>query len=195
MISEFKHPIVILENNNIYDWEYSKNKKFKGTHDESLSYVENDIVYLGGKLFTATTNLLPGAFNPEFWTSTDDLIDYVGYIPNDTGLKVVNDSSLDSVIDQNGLYDFGTDYDISADGQVLITSVKYETKPNIVAIYRNNRGYFGWSQDIVAPTTGSDFGKSIRISNDGTLVAITAPTDDTVKNDQGRVFILSLIHI
>jgi len=26
-------------------------------------------------LFTATTNVLPGEFNPEFWTSTDDLID------------------------------------------------------------------------------------------------------------------------
>tara|TARA_B100002019_G_scaffold85266_1_gene73780 strand:- start:11138 stop:26881 length:15744 start_codon:yes stop_codon:yes gene_type:complete len=182
------------ENNNIYSWEYAKNKKFKGTYDESLSYVENDIVYLGGKLFTATTNLLPGAFNPEFWTSTDDLIDYVGYVPNDTGLKVVNDSSLDSVIDQNGLYDFGTDYDVSADGQVLITSVKYETKPNVVAIYRNNRGYFGWSQDIEAPTTGSDFGKSVRISNDGTLIVISAPTDDTVKNDQGRVFVYKQIN-
>ena len=180
------------ENNNSYNWEYAKNKKFRGEFSSVQDYVTGDIVYLNdpqGTLYTAKTNITAGVFDALQWSSVDDLIDYVGFIPNDTGLKVVNDSSLDSVIDTNEMYDFGSEFDTSSDGEVLISTVKYTTKPNIVAVYRNKRGHYGWSQDIPAPTTGSMFGNGIAISNDGMYIAIGDPKDDTVKNDQGRVYI------
>ena len=78
------------------------------------------------------------------------MIDYVGYIPNDTGLKVVNDSAVDSTIELTNMNDFASDFDLSDDGEVLITNVKYTDKPNVVAVYRNNNGQYGWSADIHA---------------------------------------------
>ena len=177
------------ENNNIYNWDYAKNKKFQGQFDPARNYYIGDIVYNDGSLFNATTNLTPGPFDATFWDSTDDMIDYVGFIPNDTGLKVINDSSLDSTIELTNINDFGTDFDISNDGEVLITNVTYTDKPNVVAVYRNNNGQFGWSADINAPSTGAQFGKSIAIDTVGASIAISDPFDDSVKNDQGRVFL------
>jgi len=177
------------ENSNAYSWEYAKNKKFRGQYDETRNYFTGDIVFNDGSLFTARTNLTPSVFDATFWTSTDDMIDYVGHIPNDTGLKVVNDSALDSVIELTNIYDFGSDFDLSLDGEVLITNVKYTDKPNIVAVYRNNKGQYGWSADITAPSTNAEFGESIAISEDGTKIAIGSPFDDTIKNDQGRIYI------
>ena len=71
----------------------SLDKKFQGQFDPARNYYIGDIVYNDGSLFNATTNLTPGPFDATFWDSTDDMIDYVGFIPNDTGLKVINDSS------------------------------------------------------------------------------------------------------
>ena len=180
------------ENNNTYAWEYAKNKKFRGEFSAGIDYYTGDIVYLNdpqGSLFTAKTNITAGPFDILEWSNLDDLIDYVGFIPNDTGLKVINDSSLDSVIDTNEMYDFGSEFATSSDGEVLVSTVKYTNKPNVVAVYRNNRGHFGWSQDIPAPTTDSMFGNGVAISNDGMYIAIGDPKDDTIKNDQGRIYI------
>ena len=177
------------ENNNLYSWDYAKNKKFRGQFDASRIYFTGDIVFNDGSLFTARTNLTPGLFDANLWTSTDDMIDYVGFIPNDTGLKVVNDSSQDSVIELTNIFDFGTDYAVNIDGEVLITTVEYSDKPNVVAVYRNNKGQYGWTADIPAPTTNAEFGKSIAISDDGTKIAISSPFDDSIKNDQGRIYL------
>ena len=105
------------------------------------------IVYrdtLTGTLYTALTNIAAGTFNVSDWTSTDDVIDYVGYIPNNTGLSVFNDSSIIStVLDQTDMYAFGTSYDVSKNGDVFITSALYEnSQPNRVVIYRSNNGHF-----------------------------------------------------
>ena len=180
------------ENNNAYAWEYAKNKNFRGEFSEGIDYYTGDIVYLNdpqGSLFTAKTNITAGPFNILEWSNVDDLVDYVGFIPNDTGLKVINDSSLDSVLDTNEMYDFGSEFDTSADGEVLVSTVKYTNKPNVVAVYRNNKGHFGWSQDIPAPATGSMFGNGVAVSDDGMYIAIGDPKDDTIKNDQGRIYI------
>ena len=232
------------ENNNTYAWDYAKNKKFKGEFDASKNYYIGDIVYNDGSLFNAITNLTPGPFDATFWDSTDDMIDYVGYIPNDTGLKVVNDSAVDSTIELTNMNDFASDFDLSDDGEVLITNVKYTDKPNVVAVYRNNNGQYGWSADIHAPATHAQFGHSIAsdfdlsddgevlitnvkytdkpnvvavyrnnngqygwsadihapathaqfghsiaINSDGTFIAISDPLSDDIKNDQGRVYL------
>ena len=103
------------------------------------------------------------------------MIDYVGYIPNDTGLKVVNDSAVDSTIELTNMNDFASDFDLSDDGEVLITNVKYTDKPNVVAVYRNNNGQYGWSADIHPPATHAQFGHSIAINSDGTFIAISDP--------------------
>jgi hypothetical protein len=196
------------ENNNTYDWEYAKNKKFRGPFSDSLNYYTGDIVYLqdgydssgissSNTLYTAKTNIAAGPFDANDWTSTDDLIDYVGYIPNNTGLSVISDSSNDfsTILDQGSLYSFGTSYDVSKNGDVLIVSALYgNDKPNRVVVYRSNNGHFERRQEILADTNTSGFGQSVSISDDGMLIAIGAPFDDDVKLDQGIVYIYKQVN-
>ena len=193
------------ENGELYNWDYAKDKNFKGEFEETQSYFTGNKVYLANRLYTATTNISPGPFNNLQWNSTDDLIDYVGYVPNDTGLLVVSDSSYQvgnefdstnilpgdsTVLDQGSLYDYATSYDVSANGEVLVVTAKYgNDKPNLVAVYRILNGQYLLSQTIVAENNTIGFGDSVSISADGRLLAISAPFDDAEKRDQGKVLV------
>ena len=193
------------ENGELYNWDYAKDKDFKGEFSESQRYFTGNTVYLANRLYIAKTNIAPGAFNTTQWDSTDDLIDYVGYVPNDTGFNVVNDSSYaigneydstniqagdSTVLDQGSLYDFATAYDVSKNGEVLVVTAKYgNDKPNLVAVYRILNGKYLRSQSIFAENNTIGFGDSVSISSDGKLLAISAPFDDAQKQDQGKVLI------
>ena len=179
------------ENNVTFDWDSAKNKKFQGEFSTDRSYLENDIIILGNSLLKAKTNLAAGSFNINDWESTDDLLDYVGYLPNNTTFSIVNDSTDGStVLDQSALGLFGKTFDVSLNGEVLISSVTYNAdKPNGIVVYRINNGFYEYSQLIEAPSKTIGFGESISISDDGMSIAISAPMDDDVDADQGAVFI------
>jgi hypothetical protein len=186
------------ENNITYTWEYAKNKKYKGVFNESISYFTKDIVYREnpavsgtGVLYVAKTNLAPGPFSITDWTSTDDLIDYVGFIPNSSGTSVINDSTDGStVLDQGLLSTFGNEFDINKNGDVLIANALYDnTKPNQVVVYRQNNGFWERGQEIQAPDKTSGFGKAIAISDDGMYIAVSEPFNDDYNADQGKVSI------
>ena len=187
-----------IENGITYTWEYAKNKKYKGVFNESISYFTNDIVYREnpavsgtGVLYVAKTNLAPGTFNTTDWTSTDDLIDYVGFIPNSSGTSVINDSTDGStVLDQGLLSTFGSEFDINKNGDVLIANALYDNdKTNQVVVYRQNNGFWERGQEIQAPDKTSGFGKAIAISDDGMYIAISEPFNDDYNADQGKVSI------
>jgi hypothetical protein len=186
------------ENNITYTWEYAKNKKYKGVFNESINYFTKDIVYREnpavsgtGVLYVAKTNLAPGPFSITDWTSTDDLIDYVGFIPNSSGTSVINDSTDGStVLDQGLLSTFGNEFDINKNGDVLIANALYDnTKPNQVVVYRQNNGFWERGQEIQAPDKTSGFGKAIAISDDGMYIAVSEPFNDDYNADQGKVSI------
>lgn len=193
------------ENGETYNWDYAKDKNFKGEFSNTQRYFTGNKVYLSNRIYTAITNISAGEFNAIQWNSTDDVIDYVGYVPNDTGLLVVNDSSYSvgnefdstnilagdsTVLDQGSLYDYATSYDVSGNGEVLIVSAKYgNDKPNLVAVYRILNGQYLLSQTIASQSTTTGFGDNISISTDGRLIAISAPFDDSEKRDQGKVFV------
>ena len=184
------------ENNATFDWDSAKNKKFKGEFSTERSYQEQDIIILGNSLLRAKTNLAAGAFNSTDWDVTDDLLDYVGYLPNDTNFSVTNDSTDGStVLDQTALGLFGKTFDVSQNGEVLIASVTYNAdKPNGVAVYRINNGFYEWSQLIEAPSKTIGFAESISMSDDGMSIAISAPYDDDIDADQGVVYIYRQIN-
>ena len=174
------------ENGLTYNWEYAKNKKFKGTFSTALSYFTDDIVYQSNILYSAKTNLAPGTFTISDWLPASTLIDYVGYIPNDSGLLVGNNV----ILDQSGLEEFGSQFDVSANGEILITNALYDiNSPNQVVIYRANFGHFEKVQEITAPDKTSDFARSIAISTDGMLLAITSPLNNDVLLEQGVVYV------
>jgi len=183
-----------VENNLQYSWDYAKNKLFKGSFVAENEYRYGDIVYLVtnglGTLYQAITNVESGQFNINQWTKLDSLIDYTGQIPNDTVFKVLDDINADSAIpDIDILTGFGKRFDVSDNGEVLITTAEYLNEPNVVSIYRNNNGFYQWSQNIVAPDEEIEFGKSISINEDGSIIVIGAPLDDRKRINQGIVFV------
>ena len=191
------------ENGLTYTWEYAKNKKYKGVFNESINYFTGDIVYREnpavtgtGVLYVAKTNLAPGVFSSTDWTSTDDLIDYVGFIPNSSGTSVINDSTDGStVLDQNLLSVFGSEFDVSKNGDVLIANALYdENQANSVVVYRLNNGFFERGQELFASDKTSGFAHAIAISDDGMFIAISEPFNDDHESDQGKVFIYKQVN-
>ena len=72
-------------------------------------YNTNDIVFIGGAIFKAKTNLSAGAFNGDDWTQITSPIDYIGYVPNNTEILPIFDSADPStVLDQGGLFNFSS---------------------------------------------------------------------------------------
>jgi len=187
-----------IENNLTYTWEYAKNKKFKGTFSDSINYFTGDIVYREnpavsgtGVLYIAKTNIASGTFTTTDWTSTDDLVDYIGYIPNTTGTSVVNDSTDGStVLDSTLLSAFGQEFDTSKNGDVIVASATYDnSKPNQIVVYRLDNGFFYRGQEIQAPDKTSAFGHALAVSDDGMYIAVSAPYNDDYKLYQGKVYI------
>ena len=187
------------ENNIDYAWDYAKNKKFKGQFSAASAYQTDDIVYVDdaqdtdnlglGRLYTAKTNIVPGSFNIQLWTLNTTLIDYVGYVPNTTGLTVRDNSDTDSSLTQENLYDFATDFDVSDNGEVLVVVAKYTGRANVVAVYRLNNGFYQWSQDLTVQSTTVEYGNTISVNNDGSVIVVGSPKDSTKKNNQGQVYV------
>ena len=177
-----------------YNWDYSKDKRFRGEFDETQSYKVRDIVYLGDKLYSAKTNIIALPFDIDRWTEIqdDEYIDYVGYIPNDLPYNITG--PLGVKLDRDTLYDFGTVYDVSMDGEVIAAYIKYALEPNVIAIYRNYEGRYLWAENIYAPTKDAGFGESIALNEDGSVLVVGAPFDDSVDHDQGRVYVYKMIN-
>ena len=183
----------------VYNWSLAKNPSYRGEFDNARTYREGNIVFYDGILYSAITNLSAGEFNVNNWAQLENLTDYVGYVPNETPLvldtSVLGSLDLDtsSVIDNDYLYDFGSAYDISQNGDVLVVSAKYTSEDrNRVFVYRSQNGAFLLSQTIFAENNTIGFGETIAISQDGNLLAVGCPFDDTRNLDQGKILVYKL---
>ena len=177
----------------VYDWETSKDKRYKGVFSTSTNYIINDYVYYSGYFYKALTNIAGDGttFTATEWqlVNNDQIrsIDYLGYIPNDTGtipedldykgfftplstytideivqyfngnfykakrniplgynefvdvngtievpaedwelISFVPGGDTELKLDQTGLIEFGRDFDISDNGEVLVVSAKFD---------------------------------------------------------------------
>ena len=169
----------------VYEWARSKNLNFKGEYDATLSYYTNDIVLYQGSFYEATTNLTPGAFSITYWTLLTSTIDYIGYVPNDTSLTVSDDSTFD----KNTLTNYAHPFAISKYGDLIATVADFNDSDPKIIIYRLNNGHYDFSQMITAPATGVGFGTSVSLNDDGDMLAVGAPLDDTRSNDNGKVYL------
>jgi len=180
-------------NDYAYGWEFGKDKQYTGSFNTSRTYFENDIVYYDFNLYQAKTNIAPGSFDINDWTLIEEPKEYVGYVPNDTGLLVGSDAS--TILDQELLIKFSKDFDVSDSGEVFAVSVEYDiTKPNLLVIYRNINGAYFRSQSIQAPSKTIEYGFAVAMSSDGRLIAVSAPFDDVFGTDQGSVYIYQQIN-
>ena len=248
----------------VYDWETSKDKRYKGVFSTTTNYIIDDYVYHNGYFYQALTNIAGdgSTFIATEWSlvNNDQIrsIDYLGYIPNDTNTvpedldykgffntlstyvvdeivqyfngdfyrakrsiplgyngfvdtngvievpsqdwELINfvpggDNSLK--LDQNGLIEFGREFDISDNGEVLIVSAKFNNGTTKVVVYRNINDNYQKTQELIHPSideTDSEFGTSISISQDGKMIAIGAPiADDSSNPNIGQVYVYTQI--
>jgi hypothetical protein len=171
-----------------YGWESSRDKLYTGPFDTATVYFTDEIVYYNAELYRAKTTTGPGAFDSTDWTVIADteIVDYLGYLPNKTGNIVGENAVIDSV----QLTQFAKAFDTDSTGEVIVVTTEYSgVKDNSIEVYRNVNGSFYKHQTITAPNKDTNYGENIAISNDGSLIAVGAPYDDTESLDQGKVYI------
>ena len=250
-----------------YNWEFAKDKRYKGVYDINSLYLIDDYVYHLGYFYKALTNIAGDGTNfveTEWELITNDQIrsiDYLGYIPNNTNIVpedfdykglfsidstyivdeivqyldgkyykaqrsiplnyngfVDNDGNIEVPqedwkltdftpggdyslkLDASNLVEFGRKFDVSDNGEILITTATYTDNSTKVIVYRSINGNYQKSQEIVAPSFKIDdnieFAKSLSISQDGKMIAIGAPgaDDSTTGIDVGFVYVYTQIN-
>jgi hypothetical protein len=170
-----------------YSWEQGTNKNYKGVFANNQDYVEGSIVFVDGKLYQSQTNVVAGPFDTAEWIEVDFPVDYLGFIPNDTGNVLDEDSS--NVLDQTNLIQFASDFDVNSNGEVLVVSSGYQGLPNKAVVYRNINGVYLKYDEIIEENSNSRFGESVSISNDGTFFAVGAPGDTVDYANEGKVYV------
>ena len=177
-------------------WILGQDTEYKGDFSSTASYRMGEYVKYVGQIYKAQTNIVPGAWNLANWTLITEGLDLNGYLPNDTGFIIGDDSAIDN----DNLFEFGTQFGISSDGEVLATIVKYgdsvDSSINTpkLAIYRKVLGHFLFSQVIDAYASDIGYGSSVTVSNDGKFVAVGAPKYSSDYVNQGTVFIYESIN-
>ena len=185
-----------------FNWELSKNKSYRGEFSPSSTYLIDDIVFLNGSFYRAQTNIegdVTSTFNIVDWeeVAINDAgeyigIDYVGYVPNNTDFLPNSDSTLK--LDQDGLVEFASAFDVDNTGEVLVVAAKYNNKPNKVIVYRSLNGHYIKDQEIDATSNTIGFGDAVSVSADGMLVAVSAPFDDDLIEKQGVIYIYQQVN-
>ena len=175
-------------NGTSYGWESARDKEYRGQFDIDTVYFTDEKVYFRNNLYVAITTTGPGEFNLADWSLINSVTDYLGYLPNTTDNIIGDDSTI--VINNTGLLEFAKSFDTSKNGEVLVLTTVYEdATPNTIEVYRNVNGSFYKDQTIEAPNKNTNFGYNIAISNDGKLIAVGSPYDDTESLDQGKVYV------
>jgi len=168
-----------------YNWQLGKNQNFKGVYRNTDSYYEGQIVIYNDVFYKALTNLGNEDFDITKWQLLSEHIDFVGYLPNTSGYVFPGDDS--SIIDLN-TSTFGKTFDISKKGTVLATIAEYATGNKLV-IYTLKDNHFEYRTEFTAPSDSKGFGSQVAVSNNGNLVAVSAPTTDAENLLQGKVYI------
>jgi len=173
-------------------WQSGVDFNFKGEFDTVGGYNIGSIVSYNNKLYKAKTNIgASTTFNTSVWEEISTHIDYLGYLPNFTNLALYNEDKLEYL---SNLVQFGANFDISSDAEVLVVMSSYlvEEKSQIeISIYRLHDSKYELHQRILAPNNTDDWAYSVSLKPDGTKFAVGAPLSDVHSIDQGAVYIYS----
>jgi hypothetical protein len=182
--------IYMFDKNSTDDFVLSNDNNYRGTYNTASSYFTNDLIRFGETIYKAKTNTVPGAFNVNLWETINSGVDLLGYVPNDT-----NYSITESTLEQKFLEEFGADYDVSTDGNVLISTARYlnaddSSLPNRrIVVYRKTGNHYQYSQLLETQDITENWGQTIAISNDGKKIAVGAPDNSTREIRGGAVYI------
>jgi hypothetical protein len=184
--------------NNI-SWKIAKDDNYRGEFNNSYPYKQGAIVYKNDSnnlvLYRARTNIAAGeSFSVQNWQPVQQKIDYLGYLPNLTGLKFFNQTVWDP---QQNIEQFSNSFDVTKNGSVLVVTSKQvssdSTTDKSVLVYRQIDNKYLLSQIITAPDNINGFADQVRISPSGEFIVISESANDDVKTDQGKVFVYQQI--
>ena len=184
-----------IEDDIVYDWELSVDRNYRGIHNPENNYREGQLVVYNNKLYEAITNIDTGEpFNLTLWTEADDNLDYIGHIPNND-FTLFEDTQWKP---EENILEFGASFDISENSEVLAITSRQEEQDSVtdtrVLIYRKYKNRYLLTQTIKAETNNNEFARSINLNSDGTLLAIGEPYNDSVKIDQGIIYIYKSVN-
>ena len=168
-----------------YNWQLGKNQNFKGVYSNTDNYYQDQVVIYNDVFYKALTNLGNEEFDTSKWRLLSDAIDYVGYLPNTSGYVFPGEDS--SIVDLTTTT-FGRTFDISEQGTVFATIAEYNDGNKLV-IYTLKDNHFEYKTEFTAPVGSKGFGAQIAVSNNGNLIAVSAPTTDAENLLQGKVYV------
>jgi len=173
------------ETGKVYDWQLSKDDKFRGIYNNSIIYYIDDIVYYNNNFYKALTNIQGEAFTASKWILLNDHIDFIGSIPNTLGYNYAEDSTL-----ENDVTDFGSSFDVSDDGKTIAAISAYGDIKR-VSVYKYHDEHYNLYQILEIPSDAIEFGETISVADDGKLIAVGAPGSTYLSARQGQVFVYS----
>jgi len=177
-------------------WRLGVDEDYRGDFSNLVSYATGEYVKHLGKIYVATTNLIPGAFDINDWTEVLTGVELNGFIPNDTGYILGEDSAIDNT----NLTQFGNVSDVSKNGQIFASIVRYgdsvDSSINTpkLAIYRKVSANLIYDQLIEAEMAGIKYGASVAVSNDGKFIAVGAPNYSVDFINQGAVYVYEQVN-
>ena len=183
-----------ISNSDVWEnisWKSGKDQNYRGVWDNTYSYAKDSVVNYNNLLYSAKTNLAEGvAWSSSQWELVSTKIDYTGVLPNTTANAFYGEDTFDPV--QN-ISQFSQDFDISADGDVLITTSKQEltdsTRDIAVLVYRETDDKFLLDQTIAEETTVDGFASKVSLHPAGRKIAVSKQLEDRGAIDQGSVLI------
>ena len=169
----------------VNEWKWSRNTAYKDIYSDSAKYNTGDIVFYENALYEALTNLAPGSALPTNETKwqLSEPIEHTGYIPNRA-------HELDGEnVDINNMSNFGYKFEVNSFGDKLVAESYNSQSKKIVNVYNEINTRWNFIQQISQITEKDSFAYSYDISDDGELIAISAPLADEKGIDTGSVYI------
>ena len=185
------------------DWKYSLDRNYKGIFGTGIIYNTNDIVHYEGTLYKADTRITAGSAIPgvsPLWIelsnddtdATNNFSEYTGYIPRGNAAYTADGENS---IEENYTR-IGEKFDVNALGDILLLAAPHTTNRKQRAfVYRNVDSRWQFSQYIDTDNIYEDFGYAIAIDDVGEKIAISAPTNDTVRDDGGCVYVYNQVTV
>lgn len=165
-----------LSNNIFYDY---------ATFDSNSTYNIGDLVEYNGIIYSASVDIIPPTLETER-----------GFDVNQW--TILQDAIAEQVFDPAENIDiFSRDFDISRNGEILVVSSRQFSNDSTVPltkilVYRLSTDKYILTQTIDGPSNAFDdnnFGENVKISPDGSTIAITESKYDTSLADQGSVYL------
>jgi len=175
------------------NWRLGVDQYYMGVFDDQTDYLKDELVVFSNQLYKAKTNISANSWQLSLWDLQDTHTDFLGYVPNDSGIELQGDSTLN----QNNLIKFANTFDVDTNGINIVLTNKYSDDGQNVVVYRQSDGHYSYKQTITPADDSApiiDFGSDISISGDGELIAVGSPLKDVVDIDMGSVYVYKKVN-